>query len=117
MLFPSLHISLAPFLTLIIHSPLSLPPFLPLPHSSRHLSLSLSPDSREESVLGSIPLPSYVISAVGPEDHISRKYAFKVRLSLFYRLHCADLYVFELLLSQNTKQGIVPSKMKRSSVD
>lgn len=73
----------------------SLPPFLPLPHSFRHLSLSLSPDSREESVLGSIPLPSYVISAVGPEDHISRKYAFKVRLSLFYRLHCADLYVFE----------------------
>ncbi|KAM4572869.1 pleckstrin homology domain-containing family A member 7-like isoform 1-T1 [Odontesthes bonariensis] len=34
-------------------------------------------DSREESVLGSIPLPSYVISPVGPEDHISRKYAFK----------------------------------------
>ncbi|KAM9568677.1 pleckstrin homology domain-containing family A member 7-like isoform 39-T41 [Salvelinus alpinus] len=34
-------------------------------------------DSREESVLGSIPLPSYVVSAVEPEDHISRKYAFK----------------------------------------
>ncbi|XP_069018038.1 pleckstrin homology domain-containing family A member 7 isoform X2 [Embiotoca jacksoni] len=34
-------------------------------------------DSREESILGSIPLPSYVISPVGPEDHISRKYAFK----------------------------------------
>ncbi|XP_060932948.1 pleckstrin homology domain-containing family A member 7 isoform X2 [Limanda limanda] len=34
-------------------------------------------DSREELVLGSIPLPSYVISSVGPEDHISRKYAFK----------------------------------------
>ncbi|KAF7223939.1 pleckstrin homology domain-containing family A member 7 isoform X11 [Nothobranchius furzeri] len=34
-------------------------------------------DSREESVLGSIPLPSYVISPVGSEDHISRKYAFK----------------------------------------
>ncbi|XP_076002932.1 pleckstrin homology domain-containing family A member 7-like isoform X2 [Genypterus blacodes] len=34
-------------------------------------------DSREESVLGSIPLPSYVISPVVPEDHISRKYAFK----------------------------------------
>nr|XP_021333489.1 pleckstrin homology domain-containing family A member 7 isoform X4 [Danio rerio] len=34
-------------------------------------------DSREETVLGSIPLPSYVISPVGPEDHISRKYAFK----------------------------------------
>ncbi|KAF0040411.1 hypothetical protein F2P81_006309 [Scophthalmus maximus] len=35
-------------------------------------------DSREESVLGSIPLPSYGISPVGPEDHISRKYAFKI---------------------------------------
>ncbi|KAA0714888.1 Pleckstrin -like proteiny domain-containing family A member 7 [Triplophysa tibetana] len=34
-------------------------------------------DSREESVLGSIPLPSYTISPVGAEDHISRKYAFK----------------------------------------
>uniref|UniRef100_UPI00398F3D35 pleckstrin homology domain-containing family A member 7 isoform X3 n=1 Tax=Pristiophorus japonicus TaxID=55135 RepID=UPI00398F3D35 len=34
-------------------------------------------DSREETVLGSIPLPSYVISLVEPEDHISRKYAFK----------------------------------------
>ncbi|XP_033841429.1 pleckstrin homology domain-containing family A member 7 isoform X2 [Periophthalmus magnuspinnatus] len=34
-------------------------------------------DSREESVLGSIPLPSYVISPVEPEDHINRKYAFK----------------------------------------
>lgn len=35
-------------------------------------------DSREETVLGSIPLPSYVISPVEPEDHINRKYAFKV---------------------------------------
>ncbi|XP_039512663.1 pleckstrin homology domain-containing family A member 7 isoform X3 [Pimephales promelas] len=34
-------------------------------------------DSREETVLGSIPLPSYVVSPVGPEDHISRKYTFK----------------------------------------
>ncbi|XP_015193610.2 pleckstrin homology domain-containing family A member 7 isoform X5 [Lepisosteus oculatus] len=34
-------------------------------------------DSREEAVLGSIPLPSYVVSPVEPEDHISRKYAFK----------------------------------------
>uniref|UniRef100_A0A8D0CEP3 Pleckstrin homology domain containing A7 n=1 Tax=Salvator merianae TaxID=96440 RepID=A0A8D0CEP3_SALMN len=34
-------------------------------------------DSREESVLGSIPLPSYVISPVGFEDHINRKYSFK----------------------------------------
>lgn len=35
-------------------------------------------DSREEAVLGSIPLPSYVISPVAPEDRISRKYSFKV---------------------------------------
>uniref|UniRef100_A0A674AMP7 Pleckstrin homology domain containing, family A member 7a n=1 Tax=Salmo trutta TaxID=8032 RepID=A0A674AMP7_SALTR len=38
-------------------------------------------DSREEAVLGSIPLPSYVISAVEPEDHIIRKYAFKAEHS------------------------------------
>lgn len=50
------------------------------------LFLALSPDSREESVLGSIPLPSYVISPVGLEDHINRKYAFKVRLFLLYRV-------------------------------
>ncbi|XP_044537745.1 pleckstrin homology domain-containing family A member 7 [Gracilinanus agilis] len=34
-------------------------------------------DSREEAVLGSIPLPSYVISPVGLEDRINRKYSFK----------------------------------------
>ncbi|XP_017159579.1 pleckstrin homology domain-containing family A member 7 isoform X10 [Poecilia reticulata] len=34
-------------------------------------------DSREETVLGSIPLPSYVIAPVELEDHINRKYAFK----------------------------------------
>ncbi|XP_065538996.1 pleckstrin homology domain-containing family A member 7 isoform X2 [Lathamus discolor] len=38
-------------------------------------------DSREESVLGSIPLPSYVISPVGPEDRISRKFSFKAEHS------------------------------------
>lgn len=35
-------------------------------------------DSREETVLGSIPLPSYVIAPIEPDDHINRKYAFKV---------------------------------------
>ncbi|KAM8939666.1 pleckstrin homology domain-containing family A member 7 [Pelodytes ibericus] len=34
-------------------------------------------DSREEAVLGSIPLPSYVISPVEAEDRINRKYSFK----------------------------------------
>ncbi|XP_063053717.1 pleckstrin homology domain-containing family A member 7-like isoform X3 [Engraulis encrasicolus] len=34
-------------------------------------------DSREEAVLGSIPLPSYVIAPVDADDHISRKFAFK----------------------------------------
>ncbi|XP_061885103.1 pleckstrin homology domain-containing family A member 7 isoform X6 [Entelurus aequoreus] len=38
-------------------------------------------DSREETVLGSIPLPSYLISQVAPEDHINRKYAFKAEHS------------------------------------
>ncbi|XP_042197246.1 pleckstrin homology domain-containing family A member 7 isoform X2 [Callorhinchus milii] len=34
-------------------------------------------DSREDTVLGSIPLPSYVVAPIEPEDHIGRKYAFK----------------------------------------
>nr|XP_014354108.1 PREDICTED: pleckstrin homology domain-containing family A member 7-like isoform X1 [Latimeria chalumnae] len=34
-------------------------------------------DSREETVLGSIPLPSYIISAANPKEVKSRKYAFK----------------------------------------
>ncbi|XP_068004187.1 pleckstrin homology domain-containing family A member 7 isoform X6 [Melanerpes formicivorus] len=38
-------------------------------------------DSREESVLGSIPLPSYVISPVGSEDRINRKFSFKAEHS------------------------------------
>lgn len=41
-------------------------------------------DSREESVLGSIPLPSYVIAPVEPDDHINRKYAFKVTLKCLW---------------------------------
>ncbi|XP_041416982.1 pleckstrin homology domain-containing family A member 7 isoform X2 [Xenopus laevis] len=34
-------------------------------------------DHQEEAVLGSIPLLSYVISPVAPEDRINRKYSFK----------------------------------------
>ena len=95
-LLPSfLHISSVPFLTFLTLIINSFPPFPP-PYTSHHLSLSLSPDSREESVLGSIPLPSYIISSVGPEDHISRKYAFKVRLFLFHILLCC-LVFFEVL--------------------
>ncbi|GLD72994.1 pleckstrin homology domain-containing family A member 7-like isoform X1 [Lates japonicus] len=44
-------------------------------------------DSREESVLCSIPLPSYVISPVGPEDYISRKYAFFKLATHWYAPH------------------------------
>lgn len=47
-------------------------------------------DSREETVLGSIPLPSYVIAPVEPDDHINRKYAFKVTVNLF----CVQLVTF-----------------------
>ncbi|XP_069763507.1 pleckstrin homology domain-containing family A member 7-like isoform X2 [Narcine bancroftii] len=35
-------------------------------------------DSREERILGSIPMPSYVITGVDPQDRKSRKFAFKV---------------------------------------
>ncbi|KAM9302107.1 pleckstrin homology domain-containing family A member 7 [Gastrophryne carolinensis] len=34
-------------------------------------------DSREEAILGSIPLPGYSISPTQPDDRISRKYSFK----------------------------------------
>lgn len=47
-----------------------------------HPAYGVSTDSREETVLGSIPLPSYVVAPVDPDDHISRKYAFKVSAHL-----------------------------------
>uniref|UniRef100_A0A671LIM4 Si:ch211-234p6.5 n=1 Tax=Sinocyclocheilus anshuiensis TaxID=1608454 RepID=A0A671LIM4_9TELE len=48
--------------------------------SLKSLSKPLSPDSREESVLGSIPLPSYRILYCSPRECRNRKYAFKVRV-------------------------------------
>ncbi|XP_075884987.1 pleckstrin homology domain-containing family A member 7-like isoform X3 [Nelusetta ayraudi] len=44
-------------------------------------------DSREEAVLGSIPMPSYVVSLVEPDDHISRKFTFKARHGAALRSH------------------------------
>lgn len=35
-------------------------------------------DEKEEGILGSILLPSFHISMLSVDDHISRKYAFKV---------------------------------------
>lgn len=46
------------------------------------LSLSL-PDSREESVLGSIPLPSYKILFCTPRECKNRKFTFKVSLFVY----------------------------------
>jgi len=61
--------------------------------------LFYSTDSREESVLGSIPLPSYVISPVGPEDRINRKFSFKVRLqSLLANQILKCLFALEKML-------------------
>ena len=40
-------------------------------------------DEKEEGILGSILLPSFQISVLSAEDHINRKYAFKVRESIF----------------------------------
>jgi hypothetical protein len=41
--------------------------------------LALCPaDEKEEGILGSILLPSFHISMLSVDDHISRKYAFKV---------------------------------------
>ena len=36
-------------------------------------------DEKEEGILGSILLPSFQIALLTSEDHINRKYAFKVR--------------------------------------
>ena len=38
----------------------------------------LSTDEKEEGILGSILLPSFHISMLSVDDHISKKYAFKV---------------------------------------
>lgn len=38
----------------------------------------LSADEKEEGILGSILLPSFHISMLSVDDHINRKYAFKV---------------------------------------
>lgn len=35
-------------------------------------------DEKEEGILGSILLPSFQIAMLTSEDHINRKYAFKV---------------------------------------
>ena len=40
--------------------------------------LFLSADEKEEGILGSILLPSFHVSMLSVEDHINRKYAFKV---------------------------------------
>uniref|UniRef100_A0A8C6X2V4 Pleckstrin homology domain containing A5 n=1 Tax=Naja naja TaxID=35670 RepID=A0A8C6X2V4_NAJNA len=37
-------------------------------------------DEKEEGILGSILLPSFQIAMLSSEDHINRKYAFKVRI-------------------------------------
>lgn len=39
---------------------------------------SVRADEKEEGILGSILLPSFHISMLSVDDHINRKYAFKV---------------------------------------
>lgn len=43
----------------------------------------LSADEKEEGILGSILLPSFHISKCAEDDHINRKYAFKVSVVFF----------------------------------
>lgn len=44
-----------------------------------YFSVFLGADEKEDSILGSILLPSFHISMLSVDDHISRKYAFKVK--------------------------------------
>lgn len=46
----------------------------------------LSADEKEEGILGSILLPSFHISKCAEDDHINRKYAFKVSVCFFFLL-------------------------------
>lgn len=48
-----------------------------------------SADEKEEGILGSILLPSFKIAPVMPEDHINRKYAFKVSVFIPFMVSCA----------------------------
>uniref|UniRef100_A0A8C7XS48 Pleckstrin homology domain containing A5 n=1 Tax=Oryzias sinensis TaxID=183150 RepID=A0A8C7XS48_9TELE len=43
-------------------------------------------DEKEEGILGSILLPSFHISKCAEDDHINRKYAFKVSVCFFFLL-------------------------------
>lgn len=42
------------------------------------LTWFFSADEKEEGILGSILLPSFHVSMLSVDDHINRKYAFKV---------------------------------------
>lgn len=67
----------------------SCPPWYPPSYPPSHFfmsmvtSLSAVVDEKEDSILGSILLPSFHVSMLSVDDHISRKYAFKVRSSPF----------------------------------
>lgn len=61
------------------------------------------PDEKEDNVLGSILLPSFHVSMLSVDDHISKKYAFKVTCvfkGVVYseREHETDLNTTEFLL-------------------
>uniref|UniRef100_A0A3Q0SGF1 PH domain-containing protein n=1 Tax=Amphilophus citrinellus TaxID=61819 RepID=A0A3Q0SGF1_AMPCI len=60
-------------------------------------------DSREESVLGSIPLPSYKILFCTPRECKNRKFTFKVsstsRCSIMH-MHCYIIYLNQYRLAQ-----------------
>uniref|UniRef100_A0A5F8HFD2 Pleckstrin homology domain containing A7 n=1 Tax=Monodelphis domestica TaxID=13616 RepID=A0A5F8HFD2_MONDO len=66
-------------------------------------------DSREEAVLGSIPLPSYVISPVGPEDRINRKYSFKAQAGLFHSSAQKSGVILCCLQDKNTNSSVLPT--------
>ena len=73
-------------------------------------------DSREETVLGSIPLPSYVIAPVVPDDHINRKYAFKVTPTWHWIRHMKSMCIWEhvciwdVIMSMCSQQNLFTTK-------
>lgn len=49
-----------------------------LTDNATNVTFFLIADEKEEGILGSILLPSFHVSMLSVDDHINRKYAFKV---------------------------------------
>lgn len=66
-------------------------------------------DEKEEGILGSILLPSFHISMLSVDDHINRKYAFKVSACFHSCQTPLNAYSMVEHVSQQSKESIIQS--------